>query len=119
MEVDARPSSPTLMMSSVIASEGREREVTLNPQLRIHTPINSMSNIAFNSQTQPITPVHLDMYVVDQAFVMVNYSQLKPLVRRRMKKLRLRGVATRLEYSSEDADEEMQMEGPTGFQSQP
>nr|GFA40908.1 hypothetical protein [Tanacetum cinerariifolium] len=39
---------------------------------------------------------------------------LKPLLRRRLKELRLRGVTTQLEYSSEDVDGEMQMEGPTG-----
>ncbi|GKB31869.1 hypothetical protein Tco_0871270 [Tanacetum coccineum] len=45
--------------------------------------------------------------------------QLEPLVRRRMRELRLRGVMTRFKYSSEYVDEEMLMEGPPGFQSQP
>ncbi|GJZ83726.1 hypothetical protein Tco_0648899 [Tanacetum coccineum] len=57
--------------------------------------------------------------VVDKAFVMANYSQLEPLVRKQMKEIRLRGVTARFEYSSEDVDEDIQMEGPPGFQLQP
>nr|GEY20422.1 hypothetical protein [Tanacetum cinerariifolium] len=59
------------------------------------------------------------MQTVDEAFVMANYSQLDPLMQRRMKELRLQGIATRLNYSSEDVYEERQMEAPPEFQSQP
>ncbi|GKA76106.1 hypothetical protein Tco_0782484 [Tanacetum coccineum] len=56
---------------------------------------------------------------IDEAFVMVNYSRLEPPMRRRMRELRLQGVATRLNYSSEDVDEEREMELPPGFQPRP
>ncbi|GJR18295.1 hypothetical protein Tco_0966822 [Tanacetum coccineum] len=59
-----------------------------------------------------------DAQVVDEAFIMANYSQLEPLTRRRMKELRLQGNATRLNYSSEYVDEEREIEAPLGFQPQ-
>ncbi|GJX02788.1 hypothetical protein Tco_0188704 [Tanacetum coccineum] len=68
---------------------------------------------------QTTTPLHPDTQAVDEDFVMTNYSQLEPLVRRRMRELRLKGVAARLDYSSEDVDEEMQMECLPRFQLQP
>ncbi|GKD23572.1 hypothetical protein Tco_1225275 [Tanacetum coccineum] len=68
---------------------------------------------------KPITLLHPDKQVVDEDFVMANYSCLEPLMRRRMRELRLRGISTHLEYTSVDVDEEMQMEGPPEFQSQP
>nr|GEU88150.1 hypothetical protein [Tanacetum cinerariifolium] len=40
-------------------------------------------------------------------------------MRRRMKELRLQGIATRLNYSSDDVDEEWEMEAPPRFQTQP
>ncbi|GKC77274.1 hypothetical protein Tco_1128048, partial [Tanacetum coccineum] len=76
-------------------------------------------NITSVSRTQTTTLLHSDTQAIDEDFVMTNYSQLEPLVRRRMRELRLQGVVTRLEYSSEDVDEEMQMECPPGFQLQP
>nr|GEX80471.1 reverse transcriptase domain-containing protein [Tanacetum cinerariifolium] len=50
---------------------------------------------------------------------MENYSQLEPLARRRMKKLRPQGMTTHLNYSSKDVDEEREMEAPPGFRPQP
>ncbi|GKC82812.1 hypothetical protein Tco_1138529 [Tanacetum coccineum] len=70
-------------------------EVTTNPQVTIQNPTYPTSNIASTSRTQPVTPVYPDT------------------------QLRLRGVTTRFEYSSEDVDEDIQMEGPPGFQLQP
>ncbi|GJY49748.1 hypothetical protein Tco_0439704 [Tanacetum coccineum] len=95
MEIDARPSSPTLMTSVVVVLESQEREITGNPQINTQTPTYPMSNIASTSRTQTITLLHPDTQVVDEAFVMANYSKLEPLVRRPMKELRLRGVAAR------------------------
>ncbi|GJX72370.1 hypothetical protein Tco_0309541 [Tanacetum coccineum] len=61
----------------------------------------------------------MEVQAVDEAFVMANYSRLEPRMRRRMRELRLQGVATRLNYSSEDVDEEREMEAPPGFQPRP
>ncbi|GJZ31977.1 MAK10-like protein [Tanacetum coccineum] len=115
-EVDARPSSPTLMTSALVVSESQKREVTRNPQITTQTPTNLVSNIVSTSRTQPITLVHPDMQMVDEAFVMANYSLLEPLVRRQMNELWLRGVVTPLKYSIKDIDEEIQMEGPHGIE---
>ncbi|GJT08025.1 hypothetical protein Tco_0842487 [Tanacetum coccineum] len=112
MEVDARPSSPTLMMSSMLVSKGQGKETIGNTQITTQTTTNlsgveyslHQSNTTYHPGAPRYTPV-------DEAFVMENYSQLEPLVRIRMKGLRLRGAITRLDYSSEDVDEEMQMEG--------
>ncbi|GKB44830.1 hypothetical protein Tco_0889772, partial [Tanacetum coccineum] len=40
-------------------------------------------------------------------------------MRKRIRELRLQGVATRLNYSSEDVDEERKLEAPPGFRRQP
>nr|GEZ41624.1 hypothetical protein [Tanacetum cinerariifolium] len=63
--------------------------------------------------------VYSDAQSVDEAFMMVNYSRLESLIRRRMRELRLQGVATHLNYSIEDVDEERKMKAPPEFQSQP
>ncbi|GJW62777.1 hypothetical protein Tco_0112112 [Tanacetum coccineum] len=63
--------------------------------------------------------MHVEVQAVDEAFVMANYSLLEPLIKRRMRELRLQGVATRLNYSSKDVDEEREMEALPGFQPQP
>nr|GEZ01010.1 hypothetical protein [Tanacetum cinerariifolium] len=86
---------------------------------QITTPTNPVSNISLDSQTHPVTPVYPDAQAVDVAFVMANYSRLYPLMSRRMSELRLQGVATHLGNSSKDVDDEIQMEAPRGFQSQP
>ncbi|GJV59705.1 RNA-directed DNA polymerase, eukaryota, reverse transcriptase zinc-binding domain protein [Tanacetum coccineum] len=114
--VDTTPSSPTLMTSVVVAPEGEERDIVRRPQLT--TPLNPASNITSSIQTQLVTPVHPDVQAVDKAFVMANYSRLEPLMRRRMRELRLQGIATHLGYSSDDVDDEREMEAPPGFQSQ-
>ncbi|GJT27996.1 hypothetical protein Tco_0908271 [Tanacetum coccineum] len=51
------------------------------------TPLNPTSNITSSSQTHFVTPVHPDVQAVDEAFVMENHSQMKPLMQRRMKEL--------------------------------
>ncbi|GKC55723.1 hypothetical protein Tco_1083321 [Tanacetum coccineum] len=63
--------------------------------------------------------MHPDTQAVDEAFVMANYLQLDPLLRKRMRELRLQGVATCLNYSSEDVDEDRELEVPLRFRSQP
>ncbi|GKE65786.1 hypothetical protein Tco_1519947 [Tanacetum coccineum] len=70
------------------------------------TPLNPASNVTTNNQAPSVTPMHVEVQTVDEAFVMANYSRLEPLMRRRMRELRLQGVATRLNYLSEDVDEE-------------
>ncbi|GJR47595.1 hypothetical protein Tco_1315698 [Tanacetum coccineum] len=117
MEIDTTPSSLTLMTSAgvTVNEEGREIEGRLHPI----TPLNPTSNITSNNQTPFITPVHPDMHAVDEAFVKANYSQLEPLIRKRMKELRLQGIATWINYSSEDVDEERELEAPPGFRPQP
>ncbi|GJR28762.1 hypothetical protein Tco_1104994 [Tanacetum coccineum] len=104
MEIDTTPSSPTLMTSAeeTTSEGGKKIEGRTHPI----TPLNPTSHMTSSNQTPSITPVHADVKAVDEAFVMANYSQLELLMRRRMKELRLRGVATRLNYSSEDVDEE-------------
>nr|GEZ73350.1 hypothetical protein [Tanacetum cinerariifolium] len=101
------------MASAIVILDGEKREFVRGPQLA--TPLNPTSS----NQTYFITPVHPDAQVVDEAFVMANNSQLEQLMRRRMKELRLQGIATRLNYSSDDVDEEWEMEAPPGFQPQP
>ncbi|GJX93905.1 hypothetical protein Tco_0348491 [Tanacetum coccineum] len=105
------------MTSAVVILNAEEREVMRGPQFT--TPLNPTSNITSSSQTYFVTLIHPDVQVVDEAFVMENYSQLEPLMRRRMKELRLQGIATRLNYSSEDVDEEREMEASPGVQLQP
>ncbi|GJZ06104.1 hypothetical protein Tco_0539897 [Tanacetum coccineum] len=83
------------------------------------TPLNPASNATTNNQAPFVTPIHMEVQAVDEAFVMANYSRLEPRMRRRMRELRLQGVATRLNYSSEDVDEEREMEAPPGFQPRP
>nr|GEZ48965.1 hypothetical protein [Tanacetum cinerariifolium] len=83
------------------------------------TPLNPTSNVTTNNQAPSITPMHVEVRAVDEAFVMENYSRLEPLMRRRMRGLRLQGVATRLNYSSKDVDGEREMEAPSGFQPRP
>ncbi|GKC91908.1 hypothetical protein Tco_1157350 [Tanacetum coccineum] len=43
----------------------------------------------------------------------------RPLMRRRMRELRLQDVVTRLNYSSKDVDEEREMEATPEFQPKP
>ncbi|GJV36831.1 hypothetical protein Tco_1409308 [Tanacetum coccineum] len=111
MEIDTTPSSPTLMTSVRVPTGEEGREIEGGPQ--------PTSNITSSSQAQFITPVHPDMQAVDEAFVVANYSQLERLMRKGMKELRLQGVVTQLNYSSEDVDEEREMEAPPGYRSQP
>ncbi|GJZ61474.1 chaperone protein ClpD, chloroplastic [Tanacetum coccineum] len=101
-------------LSQATGEEGREIEGRPKPI----TPLNPTSNITSNSQTQFVTPVRPDMQAVDEAFVMANYLQLEPLMRKRMKELRLQGVATRLNYAS-DVDEKIELEASPRFRSQP
>nr|GEU56875.1 hypothetical protein [Tanacetum cinerariifolium] len=112
IEVDTTPSSPTLITSVVVALEEEERYIVRRPQLT--TPLNLTSNITLSSQTQLVTPVHLDVQVVDKAFVMAYYSRLEPFMRRRIRELRLQAIATHLGYSSDDVDDEREMEAPHG-----
>ncbi|GKC80388.1 hypothetical protein Tco_1131162 [Tanacetum coccineum] len=86
-----------------------------NTRITTQTPTNPTSNKASTSQTQLITSLHPDTQIVDEAFMIANYSQLEPLMKRMMRDLRLQGVATRLVYSSEDVDVEMKMEAPLRF----
>ncbi|GKE39730.1 hypothetical protein Tco_1463135 [Tanacetum coccineum] len=112
MEVDNTPSTPPFMTSSGgLAIEGREAKE--RPQ---HiTPLNPASNVTTNNQALSVTPMHIEVQAVDEAFILANYSRLEPLMRRRMRELRLQGVATRLNYSSEDVDEERELEASPGF----
>nr|GEW88688.1 hypothetical protein [Tanacetum cinerariifolium] len=84
------------------------REIKGRPQLT--TPLNPTSNITSSSQTHFVTLVHPD--TVDEAFFMVNYLQLEPLMRKRMRELGLQSVATHLNYSRDDVDEERELEAP-------
>ncbi|GKB07675.1 hypothetical protein Tco_0835959 [Tanacetum coccineum] len=95
-------------MASATAIPNEEREAVRRPQLIIC--LNSTSNFTSSSQTHFVTSVHPDIQAVDEPFVLANYSRLEPLMRRRMRELRLQGVATYLNYSSEDVDEEREME---------
>ncbi|GKC16844.1 hypothetical protein Tco_1013626, partial [Tanacetum coccineum] len=83
-----------------------------NTRITTQTPTNPTSNKASTSQMQPITSLHPDTQIVDEAFMIANYSQMEPLMKRVMRDLRLQGVATRLVYYSEDVDVEMKMEAP-------
>nr|GEX93645.1 hypothetical protein [Tanacetum cinerariifolium] len=102
---------------SRVATGEEEREVKGRPQ--ITTPLNPTLNITSNIQTHFITLVHPDTQAVNEAFVMANYLQLEPLMRKRMRELRLQGVATRLNFLSEDINEKRELEAPLGFWSQP
>nr|GEZ38394.1 hypothetical protein [Tanacetum cinerariifolium] len=90
---------------------GKEAKERLQPI----TPLNPASNVTTNNQAPSVTPMHVEVQIVEEAFVMANYSRLEPLMRRRMRELRLQGVATRLNYSSEHVDEEREIEAPLGF----
>ncbi|GJZ99855.1 hypothetical protein Tco_0672406 [Tanacetum coccineum] len=108
MEIDTTP--PTLVTPEVEPTNEGMRDVEeRTPPI---TPSNTTSNITLNNQSPFVTPMCTETQTVDEAFVMANYSQLEPLMRRRMGELRLQGVATRLNYSSEDVDEERDMEAP-------
>nr|GEV38607.1 reverse transcriptase domain-containing protein [Tanacetum cinerariifolium] len=63
--------------------------------------------------------MHVEVQAIDRAFVMANYLRLEPLIRRRMRELRLQGMATRLNYSSKDVDEKREMKASFGFQPRP
>ncbi|GJU23459.1 hypothetical protein Tco_1156801 [Tanacetum coccineum] len=116
MEVDSTPSTPPFMTSSGgLTIEGGEAEERPRPI----TPLNPASNVTTNNQALSITPMHVKVQAVDKAFVLANYSRLEPLMRRRMRELRLQGVAIRLNYSSEYVDEERELEAPPGFQPRP
>ncbi|GKB24367.1 hypothetical protein Tco_0863768, partial [Tanacetum coccineum] len=104
MEIDTTP--PTLVTPEVEpTNEGRRDVEERTPPI---TPSNTASNITRNNQSPFVTLMCTETQIVDEAFVTANYSQLEPLMRRRMRELRLQGVATQLDYSSEDVDEEME-----------
>ncbi|GJZ02353.1 hypothetical protein Tco_0520314 [Tanacetum coccineum] len=108
MEIDTIP--PTLVTPNVGPTNEEERGIKERPPPI--TPSNIASNITLNNQSPSVTPRHIEMQTVDEAFVTTNYSQLEPLMRKRMRALRLQGVTTRLNYSSEYVDEEREMEAP-------
>ncbi|GKC85278.1 hypothetical protein Tco_1140995 [Tanacetum coccineum] len=105
------------MTSARVTTYEEDREAKWRPQLT--TPLNPTSNVTSNSQTYFIIPMHPATQAVDKAFVMANYIQLEPLLRKRIRELRLHGVVTCLNYSSEDVDKERELEVPLGFRSQP
>ncbi|GKB11303.1 hypothetical protein Tco_0845226 [Tanacetum coccineum] len=113
VETNATTSSPsfTTPAGGAVNEGGREGGKEQQPI----TPMNPTSNIISNS----LTPVHANTQAIDEAFVMANYSQLEPLMRKRMRQLRLQGIATRLNYSSEDVDEERELEASPGFRTRP
>ncbi|GJU66804.1 hypothetical protein Tco_1253063 [Tanacetum coccineum] len=115
MEIDTTP--PTLVTTNIVPTN--EGEIGVEERPPPITPSNIASNITINNQAPSVTPMHIEMRVVDEAFVTANYSQLEPLMRRRMRALRFQGVATWLNYSSEDVDEEREMEAPPEIMSQP
>nr|GEW38813.1 hypothetical protein [Tanacetum cinerariifolium] len=117
MEIDTTPSSPTLMTSARVSTNEERKEIKGGPQPI--TPLNPTLNITSSSQAQIVTPVHPDTQTVNEPFVMANYSQLEPFMRKRMKELKLQEVMTRLNYSREDVDEERELEAPPGYRSQP
>ncbi|GKA87851.1 hypothetical protein Tco_0809615 [Tanacetum coccineum] len=82
-------------------------------------PSNIDSNITLNNKAPSVAPMHTEMQTIEEAFVTANYSQLEPLIRRIMEALRLQGVATWLNYSSEDVDEKREMKAPPEVSSQP
>ncbi|GKD27150.1 hypothetical protein Tco_1233364 [Tanacetum coccineum] len=113
VETNATTSSPsfTTPAGGAVNEGGREGGKEQQPI----TPMNPTSNIISDS----LTPVHANTQAIDEAFVMANYSQLEPLMRKRMRQLRLQGIATRLNYSSEDVDEERELEASPGFRTRP
>ncbi|GKC44629.1 hypothetical protein Tco_1062351 [Tanacetum coccineum] len=96
------------MTSARVTTYEEDREAKWRPQLT--TPLNPTSNVTSNSQTYFIIPMHPATQAVDKAFVMANYIQLEPLLRKRIRELRLHGVVTCLNYSSEDVDKERELE---------
>ncbi|GJW45622.1 hypothetical protein Tco_0077268 [Tanacetum coccineum] len=78
------------MTSAVVIPNGSEIDIVARPQLT--TPLNPTSNVISSSQTYFVTLVHPDTQVVNKAFVMANYSRLKPVMRRRMRELRLQEI---------------------------
>ncbi|GKE28218.1 hypothetical protein Tco_1443602 [Tanacetum coccineum] len=104
MEIDTTPPSPTRMTSALAIPDREEREPIRRPQLT--TPLNPTSNITSSSQTHLLTIVHPNVQAIDEAFVMANYSQLEPLMGKRMKELKLQVVATRFSYSSTRNEED-------------
>ncbi|GKD35920.1 hypothetical protein Tco_1251429, partial [Tanacetum coccineum] len=88
------------------------------PHIINQTPTNPTLIVATTSPINLITPSHPDTRVIDETFVMANFSQLEPLMRTRVMELRMDGLKAQLEYSSEEYDEEMKMEAPSGFQMQ-
>ncbi|GKC24845.1 hypothetical protein Tco_1026995 [Tanacetum coccineum] len=78
------------MTSARVTTGEEEREIEGRPQLT--TPLNPTSNITSSSQTYFVTPVHPDTQA---------------------------GIATRLNDSSVDVDEERELEAPPRFRSQP
>ncbi|GKD26281.1 hypothetical protein Tco_1232495 [Tanacetum coccineum] len=117
VETNATTSSPsfTTLAEGAVNAGGRQGEREQQPI----TPMNPTSNITSNNPTPFMTPVHVDTQAVDEVFILANYSQLEPLMRKRMRQLRLHGIATRLDYSSEDVDEEMELEALPSFRTRP
>ncbi|GKD01811.1 hypothetical protein Tco_1172085 [Tanacetum coccineum] len=115
MEIDTTP--PTLVTPNVGPTNKGESGVEERPSPI--TPSNIDSNITLNNHAPSVTPMHTKMQTVDEAFVTTNYSQLEPLMRRRIRPLRLQDVATRLNYSNKDVDEEREIEAPPEIRSQP
>lgn len=64
----------------------------------------------FTTRTNMETPPNSQHPLVDLAFVSANFETLEPLRRVKMRQLRLPGKGTELHYSSEETDEELEME---------
>ncbi|GKD70721.1 hypothetical protein Tco_1324811 [Tanacetum coccineum] len=75
------------MTPAGVILDGEEKEAVR--RLQFTTPPNPTSNITSRSQKHFVTPVHPNTQAVDEAFITANYSQLEPLMRRRMEELRL------------------------------
>ncbi|GJR78766.1 hypothetical protein Tco_0149551 [Tanacetum coccineum] len=95
---------------TISGTPGETREILIRRVLFLILPLIllSFSNMTMEVNTRPSSPT-----------LMISAVVLEPLVRRRIREPRLRGVLTRFEYLSEDADEEIQMEGPPRFHSHP
>lgn len=84
VEIGSMPPPTTFITSSEVFMETLEGVRKRVNQVVNQTPTNPTSTIATTSQTNPVTPLHPNTHVVDEAFVMANFSQLEPLMRRRM-----------------------------------
>ncbi|GJZ30836.1 hypothetical protein Tco_0575883 [Tanacetum coccineum] len=94
------------MMSASAIPDREEREPVKDSKQTPMKTLNPISNITSSSQTHLLTIVHPNVQAVDKAFVMATYSQLEPLMQRRMKELKLQGVATHFSYSSTRNEED-------------